>query len=321
MQQKRRYWSCIKKDTDFYTLSKEQQIAILLNSGVYTSNKVASSPTLDIKDGVLYLPDISTEKLPTEDFKDEFYKYLLEIYKRDIDKYFYLFFIDFNDRVFGMEHISQKNLALEVFRDIYDKVDIKNINFPKIETSKNGIENVKEFNRFEKLKGIRSGFSSRLATFESLLAYLGGKKAYFTTDTFKEDETVLAMLDFESQLKVLISLNDRYQFIDDIVFSKIGKLKDQYKRYQNLFVSFEVFYFSYNFIEELTEYKPSNIDSLHQALLELNLIAPKKESFIIYVNEEHTIPITKVRHYERDVNRTHDFRLRKIKENLEQLTL
>jgi hypothetical protein len=321
MQQKRKYWSCIKKDTDFYTLSKEKQIAILVTSGVYISNKVASSTKLDIMDGVMYLPDIRIEKLPSEDFKDEFYEYLLEIYKKDIDKYFYLFFIDFNDRIFGMEHISQKNLALEIFRDIYDKVDMKNINFPKVEISKNGIENVKEFNRFKKLKGIRSGFSSNLATFESLLAYLGGKEAYFTSDTFKKDETVLAMLDFESQLKVLISLNDRYQFIDDLVFSKIGKLKARYKRYQNLFVSFEAFYFTHNFIEELTEHKPSNIDSLHQALLELNLIVSTKESFIIYVNEEHAIPITKVRHYERDVNRTHDFRLRKIKENLKGLTL
>jgi hypothetical protein len=129
------------------------------------------------------------------------------------------------------------------------------------------------------------------------------------------------MLNFESQLKVLISLNDRYQFIDDIVFSKIGQLKDRYKRYQNLFVSFEAYYFTYNFIEELTEQKPSNIDSLHQALLELNLIASKKESFIIYVNEEHAIPITKIRHYQRDINRTHDFRLQKIKENLKGLTL
>ena len=305
----------------FFTLSKEQQIDILLTSGVYTSNNVASSPTLDIRDGIMYLPNIRTEKLPSEAFKDEFYEYLLEIHKRVIDKYFFLFFIDFNYRVFGMEQISQKNLALDIFRDIYDKVNIKNINFPKIEISKNGIENVKEFNRFQKLKGIRSGFSASLATFESLLAYLGDKEAYFTSDTFKEDKTVLAMLNFESQLKVLISLNDRYQFIDDIVFSKLGKLRDRYKHYQNLFVSFEAYYFTHNFIEELTEQKPSNIDSLHQALLELNLIASKKESFIIYVNEEHSIPITKIRHYQRDTNRTHDFRLQKIKENLKELTL
>ena len=121
MQQKRKYWSCIKKNTDFYTLSKEKQIDILLTSGVYTSNNVASSPALDIRDGIMYLPNISTEKLPSEAFKYEFYEYLLEIHKRAIDKYFYLFFIDFNDLVFGMEQISQKNLALDIFRDIYDK--------------------------------------------------------------------------------------------------------------------------------------------------------------------------------------------------------
>ncbi len=167
---------------------------------------------------------------------------------------------------------------------------------------------------------MRSGMCSALASYESLIAYLNGQEDYFKSDKFLEDETFLKMLNFERQLKILISLNDRYQFIENIVFSKLGKLKDTYKVYKNIFSSFDIFQFTNNFIEELTENKPSNIDSLHQALLELNLISPKKEPFINYVNTAHNIPITKVRNYARDVNRSHDFRLLKIKEDLKELT-
>lgn len=319
MQKGRKFWSCIKKDTDFYSLTKEQQIEILLKGGLYASIDVASSPELNIKDGVLYLPDIRVEQEPVQELKDEFYAYILEIFKVDIDNYFYLFFKDFNDVVFGMEHIEQKAIALKAFKEIYDNVDIK-VDFQNKEISKNGIENSTQINRFLKLKGMRSGMCSTLAKYESLIAYLSGNKDYFISDKFKEDEIFLSMLDFERQLKVILSLNDRYQFEEDIAFSKLGKLKDAYKLYQNLFSSFDVFRYTNNFIEELTENKPSNIDSLHQSLLELNLILPKKESFINYVNREHNIPITKVRNYARDINRFHDFRLQKIKEDLKELT-
>lgn len=320
MQKRRRFWSCIKKDTNFYELSKEQQIEILINNGVYVNNMVASSSELNEVDGVLHLLDLSEIKAPIEELKLEFYSYVLEKNQREIDNYFYLFFIDFDDSVFGMEYIEQKNIALHVFKDIYNNIGIKQIAFPQIEISKNGIENSKEMNRFLKLKGRRSGICSELSTYESLIAYLGGDEAYFKSVKFKEDKSLLAMLDFEKQLKVLISLNDRYQFLQDTVFSKLGKLKDSYELYKNLFISFDVYVYANNFIEELTENKPSNIDSLHQALLELNLIIPKKETFINYINRVHNIPITKVRNYARDINRSHDFRLVKIKEALNELT-
>lgn len=319
MDKKRKYWSCIKKNTDFYDLPKEKQIEILLEGGVYISNTVASSPELNVKDGVLYLPNLSVEKQPSQEFMDEFYEYVLEIYQIDIDNYFYLFFKDFNNRVFGMEYQDQKVIALEAFREIYDSIDIK-VDFVNKEISKNGIENAKEFNRFLKLKAMRSGICSTIAHYENLIPYLSGDEVYFKSSKFKEDEIFLKMLNFESQLKVLVSLNDRYQFIEDIAFSKLAKLKGAYQVYRNLFVSFDVFRFTNNFIEELIENHPSNIDSLHQSLLELNLISPKKEDFINYVNREHNIPITKVRNYPRESNRSHDFRLQKIKEELKELT-
>ncbi|QNM84574.1 hypothetical protein H9W90_10550 [Polaribacter pectinis] len=322
MHRKSKFWSCIKKNTDFYDLTREQQIDALINGGVYVCYNSASSSSsskLIVKDNVLYLPDLSIKKKPSEDLLDEFYDYVLDISQSDIDTHFYLFFKNFNDSVFGMEFLEQKKVARELFIEIYDSVDVKGIDFLKKEFSKNGIENLKEYNRFLKLKSVRKAKCSALATDDSLISFLGGNEAYFKSSEFLEHNNFLSMLDFEKQLKVLISLNDRYQFTEDVVFSKLGKLKDRYKKYQNTFSSFDVFRFTNNFIEELNENKPSNIDSLHQALLELNLIQAKKESFINYLNTEHNTPTTKLRNYARDVNRSHDFRVLKIKEQLKEL--
>jgi len=320
MHKKRKYWSCIKKNTDFYDLPKEKQIEILLEGGVYISNTVASSPELNVKDGVLYLPNLSIEEQPSQEFTDEFYEYVLEIYQIDIDNYFYLFFKDFNNRVFGMEHQDQKVIALEAFREIYDSIDIK-VDFVNKEISKNGIENAKEFNRFLKLKGMRSGVCSALATYENLISYLSGNEAYFKSSKFKEEETFLKMLNFESQLKVLVSLNDRYQFIEDIVNSKLGKLKDAYKLYENLFISFEVFDWVEGKIDSFTEEKPSHVESLYQSLLDLDLVSGTKKLFIDYVNNEHEMNLTKIRNYSQKNNRNHDFRVKKFRDELKEVTL
>jgi len=90
MEKKRKYWSCIKKNTDFYDLPKEKQLEILVEGGVYVSMNVASSPALNVKDGVLYLPDLDIQRQPSEELKDEFYQYILELYQLEIDNYFWL---------------------------------------------------------------------------------------------------------------------------------------------------------------------------------------------------------------------------------------
>lgn len=277
MQKKRKYWSCIKKNTDFYELTREKQIEALINGGVYFSTPVASSPKLIVKDNVLYLPDLSTENLPTEDLKDEFYEYILNLCQGDIDNYFYIFFKNFNDSIFGMEFLEQKKIARELFKEIYNKIDVKSVDFINLKTSNNGIENVEQYNRFSKLKGFRRSKCSILATVESLISFLGGNEAYFKSVEFLEHKNFLTMLYFEKQLKVLISLNDRFQLFEDIVFTKLGRLKDVYMLYENLFINFDVFVWVEDMINSFRDDKAANIESLYQSLLDLDLVSGTKK--------------------------------------------
>lgn len=320
MKGKKQYKSCLA-NTDIEKLTKEEQIELLVEKEIFTVMKVFSFKTeeLDLKKGN-HRSYGKLENRLSDELIEEFYIYLQGLYKDDIDTFFYLFFKDFNDKVYGMHHSEQRIIALEMFKAVYDSINVTDISFIHKETSVNGIENIVQENRFQRLKGFRSGKKTHIAKYESIIAYLIGNEDYFRTSKFMQDEVSESFLTFERFLKILISLNDRYDFEDDFVFSKLGVLKETFQKYQNIFVNFDAFIFTNNFIENLQQNKPSSIDSLHQALIESNLISSKKESFIIYVNTEHEIPITKVRNYARDINRSHDFRLKKIKKELGNIT-
>lgn len=317
---KRHYKSCLAK-TNFVKLTKEEQIKILVKKEIFTKVKVFSfsekKGNIGMRKQRAYAED---ESHPSQELVEEFYTYVLHLFKNEIDTCFYVFFKDFNNTLYGMEYREQRVIALKMFKTVYDTIDVNHIDLIDIEMSINGIENLKPYNRFQKLKHLRSAQKINIAKYESLVTYLNGDEDYFNTLRFLEDETSENFLTFESYLKVLISLNDRYQFEENAVFSKLGILKETYKKHQNIFMSFDVFKFTYNFIENLEENKPSNIDSMHQALLELNLISNKKGLFVNYINIEHKIPITKVRNPARDINRSHDFRVKKLKETLKKFS-
>ncbi|MFC4267349.1 hypothetical protein [Polaribacter marinivivus] len=314
MSIKRKYWSSIKDDK-FYTLTKDEQINFLHSHGLYIEYNVFSSSELIIKKGVLHLPKYSKEIKPSEDLINVFYEFVIEKYQYEIDKYFYLFFKEFNDVVFGKELILQKNFAVENFKTIYDDLNLK-FDLLRKETSENNIENILQSDRFQILYGVRNGMKSKLAAFESLIAYLGGNEKYFDSSKFYETDDFQIVLKFEKYLKVLVSLNDRYQIIEDDYFNNTGKLKARYELYKGIFSTFEVFNFTDNYIKKLNENKPSKIDSLHQALTELDLISKSKKAFMDFIITEYKIPVIKIRNYPRDVNRDHDFRVKKIKEDL-----
>ena len=230
-----------------------------------------------------------------------------------------MFFKNFNEEVFGMERAKQKVLGLEVFKQTYNEIDVKDVNLIQKEISADGIEHIKAENKLQRLKYQRNAKKNNIAKYESLVAYLIGDEGYFKSLEFLKDEVSEDILTFESYLKVLISLNDRYKFEENFTFGAMAEMKEIFKRHNALFISFDVFKFTHNFIKNLSLDIPSNIDSLHHALLELNLISKTKKRFIDYVNTEHNTSITKLRNPARDVNRSHDFRVKKLKQELQNI--
>lgn len=312
----------ILKDRGFEKLSKDKQLQILVDLGLYesyTSLELKTENFLDLSK----LNEINTCKTyinPTYSLRHEFYMFFIGINLTRIDKDFLFFSRDYEDEVYGMEYKDQRKIGLKYFKDNYRRITPKDISLGYRTISRTGVEGVEMINRFEFLKGSREALKTNLATDENLKAYLIGNREYFESKEFISQEIYNKVLDFESTLKILLSLNSVYQFEEDATYSNQGILKERYNKYKNVFLNFEVFSWTQKKIQSFIDNKPSQIDSLHQALLELLLISERKKNFIDYVNQEYNMSITKIRHYGRGENLSHDFRIKKIKEELQDLT-
>lgn len=306
----------------FEKLPEDQQLQVLVDLGLYqnfTSLGLKSEKILDLTK-LNEIISYKTKINPSYELIDEFYLFFRTINLARIDKDFLFFSKDFEEEVFGMEYADQRKVALKYFKYNFSRVTPKGVSLGFKSISESGLEGFKMLNRFEFLKGSRKAISTTLGTNQNLKAYLIGDQKCFESDEFKKQEIFTKAFEFESTLKILLSLNDMFQFEEDTAFSNLGILKERYEKYKNVFLDFDVFSWIQKKIQSFIDNKPSNIDSLHQALLESLLVSEKKKCFIDYVNQEHNMSITKIRHYGRGENLSHDFRLKKFKEELQELT-
>lgn len=268
----------------------------------YSIDKVENeNPKIDLK--------------PTQEVINAFYDYLITAFDRNINQQFLLFFSDFNDKIYGLGNKEQQKVALKHFNKLYSKIKVLESSFVKKEKDDNGIELVKNMNRFDFLKGRENAQKQQIATTESVLQFLNGNETYFRSKQFENIPNTIQFIAFEANLKILISLNGQYKFEDDFHFTDLAKLKNLYNKYKELFITFEVFLYTHKKIESFTEAKIAYITSLIDALTEMKLIqnSKKNTTFLNYINLEHQLDIRKFKYYEPEQNKQHDQRVQQYK--------
>lgn len=266
---------------------------------------------------VLQKITLSQKLKPCKDVLREYYDFVLGQHEFEINNRFVNFFNDYNDKIYGLEKLEQKKIGLQYFNELYDQVDVKVVRLLRKEISDTGVIQIKNFNRFENLKYWQDGIKENIATLDNVIEFLIGNKEFFNNELLEKDTNFNKAINFEYILKVLVSLNDLYNFEDDLFFSDLGILKDKFYKYNHIFYSFEVFIFVHKEIKDL---KPSHIESLYDALIQLELIGGKKSYFINYLNLEHGMKATKIRKYYSKVNREHDFRVKNYKRELSKFS-
>jgi len=254
---------------------------------------------------------------PTQAVINTFYDYLKQLFSREIDQSFLHFFNDFNESNYGLDKTAQRKIALEHFNELYKKIKVLEAGFVKREKDDNGIEQVKNMNRFDFLKGRQNGQKQQLATTENILQFLNGNATYFNSEQFHSNPNTKQFIAFEASLKILISLNGQYKFEEDFHFTDLAKLKNLYNKYRNTFSTFEVFKYTHKTIQSFTETKITHITSLYDALTEMKLVQNNNSSFLNYINLEHQMELTKLKVYEPEQNKQHDQRVQKHKLELQ----
>ncbi|WP_417196990.1 hypothetical protein [Bizionia sp.] len=255
---------------------------------------------------------------PTKILVDEIYELLLVRYKLYIENIFIAFFHEFNEEIYGLTHAEARKIALQNFKLIYKDLKIEGFNKVNRETSSLGIENIAVEKRLEYLSLRRMAIKRNIAIRSFVLEYLYGNMEFFTDEFVNENDLINEFIFFESQLKIILSLNDRYAFETDIYFSKAAKAKNIFEKYPNIFTTLESFLKIHLTIENLEENVSSSINCLYHAINELKLIKGKKSDFITYLKDEHAISKTNIPKIETefdspDVKRIHTF-LKEFKE-------
>lgn len=148
----------------------------------------------------------------TQQVVNDLHSFLLDHYVNLIDGSFYGFFHDFNEESFGLGKKTARKLALQYYSQLSDSMITKSIRFIRVKTDKSGIESVKNLGKLEMLDGQRNALKSNLALSALMDYYLMGDKSYFSVDLIEEDKMLRHFVDFESSLKILLSLNQTYGF-------------------------------------------------------------------------------------------------------------
>ncbi|WP_396167724.1 hypothetical protein [Flavobacterium sp.] len=297
------------KDIQFNKKNQSDVIDVLMKEGLFiAADRIKSS---GFKDGILDFDYSTLTKCiePTEEFRDEFYFFIIKICKNDIDKEKMLFFKSFNEEIYGLDKINQKNIGLKYFKKLYDEIYLDEITFFTEQKSYNGIVHSVNFSKLEMLYYQYNTFKSNLFYKIKANKYLDGDHNYFAKENLQKKYDLSEEINFETKLQILVELNDRFIFEEDLFFAEIRFDKAVFKKYREIFTTLESYQFANKKINSFLENKKANIESLYEVLINEKVIFDNKTSFMKFLKNEYDLVLTKIISYDKNVNYFHDERV------------
>lgn len=304
-------------------LSKKNERTIadlLVKDGLFL--KYFEGRSTGFKDGIIDFT-IKTDTIvvePGEELIDEFYDYIMNIYKYDIATEKLSFFKMFNDTIFGLDFNQQKAIALLHFKQIYDDIYLDLMTPFNEQRSDNGIVHNYTYSKLQMLSYQYRAFKYNTISRTNLNHYLQGNAEFFEKESFSEKFDLSAEISFESQLQVVVELNDRFQFEEDLYFAQIRFDKKKFKEYNHIFKTLNSYQFTNNKIKSFKEDHKAHIESLYDVLSSNQLITNHKENFMAFLKKEHDLDITKIISYKDKINFSHDERVALFESEWSNLT-
>ncbi|MCM4169814.1 hypothetical protein KCTC52924_03592 [Arenibacter antarcticus] len=302
------YFGCIN-EKEFNELSSEEQKHHVIKKGVLeelTIDPLAknSIPTNIEKDEFIKELRISKHLI------NEFYAYVLKALNPDIENASLDFYFGFDKKIYGLDSKEKKMLALKAFKDIAKDYLSNEIQVFQHEKSSRGIKHVIPQSILSRLFDQQTLFKEELAGTDLINQYIFGNMEAFNASNIYDQELIDSVEKFESNLKILVSLNDQYDFEKDEYFTRTAILKEKFlSKFDILFKSFEAYCFADQKILQIKDLHNVRIEGLYQAMLDAELIEPNALKFKDFVNNEYYFSITKIRSYYRQTNKSHEERV------------
>ncbi|WP_047247496.1 hypothetical protein [Maribacter thermophilus] len=225
----------------------------------------------------------------------EYYMFLKDHYQKKIDGPFLEYSLRLDDELYGLDRNSQNKIALKKFKDLFNTIDIFFVS-PEKQISPQGIEHMQRISRTKLLHKAQNAMKQRQRIYDdSIKQFLLGNKEYFN-DHLAENNTYIAFtIKFESELKILLSLNDRFKFEEDHYFGINAQLRQKYERHNGLSFNFSVFKFIHTVITGIEKHTHSHVVSLYYFLHSNQYIKEDAKAFQDFINAEYSLDLKRIK--------------------------
>lgn len=292
---------------------------LMLDNGLLEKKLIGTATS--IENNILNFTVSNTIHIkPSKELVQEYYKFIIDLYRSEILEIKLPFFKIFNDEIYGLDPKEQKKIALDYFKEIYNAIYKDVITIYKQRISSDGIVHTHNFNKLKMLHYQLEAYKINLSDTRSTLCYLTGDRKTYIDSNFIENKTVAEVLEFEAWKQIIVELNSRYEFEDDYYFTNRKNDSAKFKEYEHIFKSLESYQFTDRKIKSFEKDKKAHIESLYQVLKEQKIINSHKENFMLFLKTEYEIHITKIISSKEKVNYLNDERVTLFSQEWEALT-
>jgi hypothetical protein len=288
------YFGIMNKE-EIDQLSIEEIKHLLLEKDIYdnTFTEETFKKLLEV-DFKLDFAETKTEPTPPLELIHEFNQFIYKTYRQNVRSSKFHYFANFNETFYGLEYSDLRKIALSDFNEIYKHLNISHLTLVHERVSIDGINKTHTTGKIFKLYYFQEEIKKSMASTENLINYLTGNLEFYSKEFYEETIEIQDGVHLESIKQILVEINDKFNFEEDIYYSKKVNSALKYKDYNYIFKTLKAYQFTDKMTNNFKTLKRTYFESLYQVLLEFDLIEDHKENFIAFIKDEYRFIVPKI---------------------------
>lgn len=206
------YFGCLKGEL-LNELSSEQRLKFFKTKKLFVTTRVLNLPS-NTPINLLDSNNFKVRLEPSKELLDTYYKFLIHTYQEYINNVFINFFHQFNNQIIGLKKKEAKMVGRVLYVSIINNKTSPNFDFVHMLENANGIPKLENTPKLELYYVKRDALKQRAINEHpnGLDEFLLGNSNHFDLK-IKDDVAIFKeIIQFEGELKIILALNDEYQF-------------------------------------------------------------------------------------------------------------
>lgn len=311
------YFGIIKKE-EIEDLSIEEIKYLLLEKDIYHNTLTEDTfEKLHDADFKFDLVEIKTEPTPPLGLIHEFNEFIYKTYLQNVISSKFNYFADFNETFYGLEYSDLRKIALSDFNEMYKNLNITHVTLVDERVSVDGTNQTHTTGKIFKLYYFQQEIKKIIASTENLINYLTGNLEFYSPEFYDETIEIQDGVHLESIKQILVEINDKFNFEEDIYYSKKVSNAFKFNDYNHIFKTLKAYQFTDKMINSFKKLRRAYFESLYQVLLEFDLIIDHKENFMEFIKDEYKFIVLKITTFKAKQNLQNDKRVKLLTQEWE----